>query len=449
MKRTFISFAGAAALVITAPQARATSGDSVGFGPRDMALGLSVGARAIGPAAAYYNPAALADGAWTFGPGASRDRSDPAIVDLALVYAHPVLHASFDAGGAVPLAAEVPDTVAAVVGARADIGALFGRPGIDFGLLLYLPTNDIFRWSIHPDERVSWLFQTDRTQHVGIDMALGWRIARWIAIGAGMRVLFDVQTFTTGRVTSITSEPDPATGSANLHVSTQLGEDVTVYGRAAPTVGVFATPIDALRLGFTWRGKLYVDDWGSTRIQGVPGSGDLGYAHRFAHYFEPHTLALAVAGRLGPATFSADVAYARWSEALTTNHQALGPGRFGDTVTPSVGLSLSASARVELRAGYRFVRSPFDNLGGPTNLLDGDAHVASVGGEVALGGYRPAGVAFRLAFAARSAFLVERGESKDPRRFPSDHAFLGNEGLRPYHYGGTIPGASLALEASW
>jgi hypothetical protein len=442
-----LGLAVAAALVRWGGAARAQVGESLGFGPRDMAVGLSAAARPVGPAAAFHNPAALADGAYSFGPGASRAHADDTLVELAFVYAHALLHAARDTGGAVPLAAAVPDTIAATAGVRVDLGALRGRPGIDFGLLAYVPGGDIFRWSIHPDERAQWLFATDRTQHLGVHLALGWRIARWLSIGAAVRVLFDVQTFTTARVTSVTSET--VAGASKVRVSTQLGEDVTVFGRVAPTVGILATPIDALRLGLTWRGKLYVDDWGWTRIQGVPATGDLGYVHRFAHYFEPHTLVAAAAGRIGPVWLSADVAYARWSEALTANHQALGPGRFGDTITPSVGLSVAAGSRLELRAGYRFVRSPFDNFGGPTNLLDADQHVASLGGEARLGTVRAAGVTFRLAWAVRTAFLRERHEEKDPRRFASDRAFLANEGRAAYRYGGAIPGASLSVEARW
>jgi long-subunit fatty acid transport protein len=431
-------------------QARGNTGDSLGFGPREMALGLSVAARPIGPAATFYNPAALADGAYTFGAGATRDRADGARVSVAVVYAHPMVHATRDAGDEVPLAADVPETVGAVIGVRTDVGAMMRRPGIDFGLLVYVPARNIFRWAIHPDERVQWLFLSDRSQRIGIDMALGWRIVRWLSIGVGMRVAFDVQTFTTGRVTGVRSEMDPATGESKLDVSTQLGEDVTVYGRAAPTVGLLATPHEAVRIGASYRGKMYVDDWGATRIQGVPGAGDLGYAHRFAHYFEPHTATLAIAARPHRRVWvSADVAYERWSEALTTNHHALGPGRFGDTITPSFGVSWAASRILELRAGYRFVRSPFDNLGGPTNLLDNDSHVGSLGGEIELGRHRAKGVSFRLAWAARVAFLVARREEKDPRRFASDKSFLTNEGLRPYRHGGTVPGASLSLEASW
>jgi hypothetical protein len=110
---------------------------------------------------------------------------------------------------------------------------------------------------------------------------------------------------------------------------------------------------------------------------------------------------------------------------------------------------LRVASRLELLGGYRYAPSPFDNLGGPTNLLDNDQHVGSLGGALELGTVDPEGVTFTLAWAGRVAFLIEREEHKDPRRFASDRQLLENEGLEPYCYGGMVPGASLSLEAAW
>ncbi len=446
-----------AILVLTlgvAAPAWATTGDSLGFSPSDMALAGAVSARNSGVVATYYNPAALsADGVATFldedGPGAE---ADPSQLLLGFMYARPSLYAQRLAGGAtVPLAAEASDTHGLTVGTRFDIGAMFGQPGINLGALIYLPTRDIFRWSIHADDKVQWLFLTDRTQHIGIHFGLGWRILPWLSVGAGLRVLFDTETLTSGRVTQVESVVDPDTGQSGFDVRTQLGEDVAVYGSVAPNVGLLVTPLeDRLRIGLTYRGKLFVDDWGWTRIQGVPAAGDLGYVHRFAHYFEPHTVVASVAARpIEPLWLSVDVSYARWSDGLTTNHDTLGSGRFGDTFTPALGASLALRDEVQLRAGYRYQPSPFDNFGGPTNLLDADRHVASLGAGVDLGTAEDAEVSFTLDWALRAAFLIEREEHKDPRRFDTDLNYLRNPGRAPYRFGGVVPGASVSVQASW
>jgi hypothetical protein len=413
------------------------------LGPREQALGGSVAARPSNFAAAE-NPAALPFGS----PGAEEDQSS---LELGYAYRHPMLYAQriADARRVVPTT-EPADENILTLGARFDIGKAFGVTGLSVGTSVYLPVGSIFRWSIHPDERPQWLFHTDYGEHIDIRLALAYRPFRWLSLGAGVHVLFDVETFTTARVASVDSTTDPSTGETTLDVSTQLGEEVHVYGRAAPAAGVMLEPIDELRLGIAYRGKIYVDDWGWTRIQGVPASGDLGYVHRFAHYFHPHTVVFAAAVRLHPALWlSVDAIYGHWSEGLTTNHEALGPGRFGNTVSLAGGVSVRVAPPVRLLGGYRYVPSPFDNFGGPTNLLDNDQHIGSLGGEIELGRLEREGLRFQLAWSGRVAFLVEREEKKDPRRFASDRALLENEGIEPYRYGGMVPGASLSVEASW
>ena len=105
--------------------------------------------------------------------------------------------------------------------------------------------------------------------------------------------------------------------------------------------------------------------------------------------------------------------------------------------------------RVELEASYRYVPSPFDNFGGPTNLLDNDSHAVSVGANLRLGHIPESDVLMTLRWATRTTLFVEREEHKDFRRFPNDYLYLTNVGQRPYAYGGGVTSGSLSLEASW
>ncbi len=428
-----------------APASHAGVADTMGIEPRDIALGGSLAARPGSFAAAYYNPAGLS-------PGGSVPADPPgfAEVGVGFTYARPLVYVERPDGGSVELAEQPHDTAGVMLGTRFDLGHAFGLRGLNVGLALYLPTAGIFSWYIHPDEKVQWLFLSDRSLHIGIHLGLGWRATSWLSVGVGMRALFDVESFNTGRVTQVESTVDPDTGQTVFDVRTQLGEEVTVYGRLAPNVGLLLTPTDWLRLGASYRGKLYSDDWGWTRLQGVPGSGDLGYMHRFAHYFQPHEVVAAVAGEpLEGLWLSADLRWSHWSEALTAYFQELGPGRFGDTWTPSVGVEWEVGERVSLLGGYRYVPSPFNNFGGPTNLLDNDQHVASTGVDVHLGELAQTGLELSLRYAARLALLVPREETKDPRRFASDAQYATNPGVPGYRHGGTIPGGSFAVEASW
>lgn len=437
----------AASLTVHATQAHAGASDTVGLGPREMAIGNSSTAQPSNHAA-YYNPATIPFDA----EGPAEGTEDG--IEIAFVYAHPMMYARRRSDGvSLPLADDPHDTVGVSVGSRLDLGSVVGVEGLGLALSVYVPGDDIFRWSIHPDESVQWLFLTDRTDHLGIHLGLAYRPmpwARWLSMGVGLRVLFDAETLTTGRVEKVTSTKDPDTGETKLDVTTQLGEEVRVVTRVAPVAGVMLQPMEELSIGLVYRGKISVDDWGWTRVQGVPGSGDLGYVHRFNHYFSPHTLELGVSARIHPELIlHGSLAYGRWRDALTTNAAELGPGRFGDTFTPSLGVSWRPVDPLELRAGYRYVRSPFDNLGGPTNLLDNDQHVVSGGAALALGEVPDSNVTITLAWGLRAALHVERIEDKDPRRFTSDRQFVRNPGRESYRYGGAVPGGSASLEASW
>jgi len=419
--------------------------DTVGLGPRATALGGSYAARPGDWAAAWYNPAGLSPR-----PGVAADAPGFLQVAFGLAYAHPVVSVSGLGGEEVPLAAPTPDTAGLMVGTRFDLGQPFGVEGLGVGVALYLPT-DLFDWQIRPDDDVQWAFLTDRTQHVGVHAGAAFRPWPWLAVGVGVDVLFDVATVSRAQVVGFSQETDEETGELLLEVDTQLGEDVTMYARVAPTAGLLLVPAGWLRLALAYRGENMVEDWGHTRIVGAPGMGDLGYTHLFAHYYRPHELTLAGAVRAGGSLWlSADLTWGQWSEGLTTYHSALGPGRFGDTLTTAVGLEWTVAVGLRVLCGYRHVPRPFDNLGGPDNLLANDQHVGSAGMDVLLDELLGrADLPLTLSWAVQVPWLVEREERKDFRRFASDARLEANPGAAGYRYGGLVPAVSVALEMRW
>lgn len=427
--------ASAGALIVALPGvARAGIADNIGLGPRAAALAGAMVARSGDSAALHHNPAGLL---------ATSDQ--PGFVDasVGIVWATPRLYVDALDGGAGPETIPVDDTRGLLLGLRLDPGVRLGVTGLALGLSVYAPTH-LFAWKIHPDDDPQWLFHSDRTQHIAVRGALAWQLGGGLTVGAGIRAMFDTQTNTRARVTDVRRSPDAGPGDAGIEVSTKMGEDVTVFGKVAPIVGVRWEGLGGdLSLGATWRGELFVDDWGRTRIVGAPGLGDAGYAHRFSHYYEPMEVAVGVAWRPSPwLHVSTDVTWGRWSKGLTTNHQALGPGRYGDTVLIAAGASADVGAAT-MMAGYRWQPSPFDNFGGPTNLLDNDRHVLAAGAEVPLTGR------LRLVAAAVAQILVEREEIKDWRRFESDAQMQDNPGSAGYRHGGVVVASTLAIEASW
>jgi len=401
-----------------------------------MALGGSYAARPGDFAAVYYNPAGLS-------PPSEATRSG-GFFDLSMAYvrAHPTLHVTRADGGEIPTPGE-PDTSGVVAGARFSVGQPFDVEGLNMGLSVYVPDH-LFRWNIYPDDDPQWALLMDRTQVISAHTALAQRLTPWLSLGVGLRILFDVQTLTRGRVTRV--EYDEQSGGVRAH--TELGTDAQVYGRVTPLLGALVTPNETLQLGLTYRHESYVDDWGDTRIRQVPILSNMGYSHHFAHYFEPSQVTAAVRADVADGVdVSLDVTWARWSRALSTNRNSLSSGGWGDTLTPALGTRFRAAPGFSLLAGYRFQKSPVDNFGGPTNLLDNDRHILSLGLEGELSEWVSPSLDAAVTLAFQEILLVERTETKDYRRFPSDAAWQKNPGYPSYSHGGSVMALSLGLEA--
>lgn len=412
--------------------------DTFGIGTKPMALGGSFAARPGSFSAAYYNPAGLVT---------ADENGGLFEASVAMLYAHPQLHATSSDGRTLrmpevtPDGFGTPDTAGLVIGSRFAVGQAFKIEGLDMGLALYLPPH-LFRWAIRPDDDVQWALLTDRTQVLSAEIGLAYRIKKWLSIGASARILFDAQTLTRGEVTYVRLDTDPKTGKTVVRTGTQLGVDSQVFGRVTPIFGAMITPNDRMHFGLVYRHQSYVDDWGNTRITGVPSFGDLGYTHRFAHYFEPSQFTLAAHVDIGHGfDVSADFTYALWSEAQSTNRNQFGVPIWGNTLTPAFGAKYRIGP-LALMGGYRFQKSPLDNFGGPSNLLDCDRHVASFGFDLGLWQWH-------VVAAASTQFLVERTETKNFMLFPSDKAWMQNPGYPSYSYGGHVMAISAGVEAQF
>ncbi|HSN43431.1 MAG TPA: hypothetical protein VLR88_05175, partial [Propionibacteriaceae bacterium] len=97
-----------------------------------------------------------------------------------------------------------------------------------------------------------------------------------------------------------------------------------------------------------------------------------------------------------------------------------------------------------------FQKSPLDNVSGPSNLLDNDRHVLSLGFELDFGKlFHTPSIDARLTVGMAALNLVSRTETKDYQRFVSDDAMLKNPGYPSYTYGGSVLATSTTLEAKW
>ena len=442
MKRT-LAICVCATLAVTS-QARAGFEDSLGVGPEAMALGGSFAARGGSYASVYYNPAGLSP---------VGEHGGFLEITAGAVYAHPTLHVTGANGGPLfttgidgTTPAPVADTGGVLLGARFSVGRPLKIDGLNLGLSVFIP-GQLFDWNIRPDDDIQWALLGDRTQVISIHGGLGWRINRFLSVGVSVRVLFNTQTNNTGEVTAVTI--DPKTGGVDA--AAQIGSDAQVFAQAYPIVGVLITPIERLRLGLVYRNASYVNDWGTTQINGVPDLGSIGYSDHFAHYYEPLEVTLAASFDVTPRfDVSADVTYARWSDALSTNLNFWGPGRWGDAVIPAFGARFRATSALALMAGYRFQKSPIDNFGGPSNLLDCDRHIESLGLDLHLGKLLHAPTFdVHLTAGLQYTVLVERTEVKNPQLFPSDALYYSNPGYPSYSYGGHMVATQATLQARW
>jgi len=427
----------ALALLLVPSIASADLEDEMGVGPEVAALGNAVTAVPVGFASVHYNPALLAPRGMR--PGQSE-------LTIGYVYGQPLVHVTSEAGMslATPRTAE---TSSLVIGGRFDLGHGLGLEGLVAGLSITTPVTSLLSYTVRPDDDIQWMTLTDGAQHLSLEAGLAYRPVDWLSIGISARLGLGVSLYTTAATTSIDHTPDA------ILVHTDIGAQGQVSARISPIASIAIMPIDELRIGLTYRAANYIDDWGWSRVQGVPGLPDIGYQHRFAHWVRPHELALGVSGRPLPwLELSADVTWQHWSEAMTGNHDP-GQGRFGDTFVPAGGVRITATPGLDLMFGYSFVRAPFQNFGGPSNLLINDTHHASLGAAARLDeltGDRS--LTFTLRASFRLSILEEAREEKDFRRFADDAAWMRNPGYlgaTGYLYGGFVPSVQVSAEARW
>jgi long-subunit fatty acid transport protein len=418
--------------------ARADLEDEMGVGPEAAGLGNAVTAVPVGFASTHYNPALLAPRGMR--PGLAE-------LDVGYVYGAPLVHVTAADGSAVttPRTAE---TSSLVIGGRFDLGHGLGLEGLVLGLTLTTPVTSLLSYTVRPDDDVQWMTLTDGSQHLSLEAGLAFRPVDWLSIGISARLGLAVSLYTTAATTSIDTTTPP-----DIVVHTDIGAAGQVSARVSPIASIAIMPIDALRIGLTYRAASYIDDWGWSRIQGVPGFADIGYVHRFAHWVRPHEVALGVSGRLASwLELSGDLTWQHWSEAMTGNHDPAA-GRFGDTFVPAIGARLTPTRGLDVLLGWSYVPAPFRNFGGPSNLLINDTHQVSLGTAARLDELtNDASLTFTLRASFRLSILDEAQETKDFRRFADDDAWMRNPGYQDgggYHYGGFVPSVQVSAEARW
>ena len=309
----------------------------------------------------------------------------------------------------------------------AGLTGLSFNDGLGFNLELGVSTFDLKAYTKHSTEERHTPRGLDSATNLNLSMAcdigrhlsdyIGNRalvmgvsvlVTPWLSIGASANFLLELETDTIGPAYITEDDLNKYTpglggdGSETYVVmNATLGEAQKTMLEISPIVGIQIRPADSLILGLTYRGELYMDDYGFNLImihvqaEGIPPiETDFQYYHHFAHYYTPDQWALGLSYRFSNNLLvTTDVTFMKWSTFLDYFHHRP-VNKFKDVYLPRIGIEKCILKRQRLiaglhgdmilRAGYGFWNSPVPEQRGETNFLDNDKHILALGCEWAL-----------------------------------------------------------------
>ncbi|MDD5713161.1 MAG: hypothetical protein PHY31_10465 [Smithellaceae bacterium] len=427
MRKGFFCICVLAALSAFAPaSAQAGMAELTGLGMRTQAMGAAGVALDRDLAAAYFNPAGLT------GVAFDRDLGFNLEAGISMFDLKAKLESTTRGSFA-------PDGLDSVTNLNLQLGFDIGRRlkryignrSLVAGVSLLVPIDRLYWWRPQSPESELYTFYYDDPHRLTAVASLGGEITPWLTVGAGANILLELKTDTAGEAYIRSDDLVRLLGAyagqgQAVAIDSALGEQQTTMITVSPIVGIQLKPSAGMIVGFTYRGELYMDDYGNNLIKirvvpeiGLPTDLNFEYYHHFAHYFSPEQWAGGVSYRFpGDLLVSCDLTYMHWSKFLDVFHESPDPG-FKDTYVPRIGiekkilsgagLGLGYRGDVTIRAGYGFWKSPVPEQTGVSNFLDNDRHIFTVGGEVGL--HDPKGwwdKAFSVQFMFQYHWLVDR-----------------------------------------
>lgn len=338
-----------------------------GLGPAGVAEVGARAARADDGSAGFYNPGGL---------GMGRG------VRLELA---PTLGASGLSAGGRDLPLADPFGIAFSLDATVPLtGAL--RDRIRFGFAGYAPPAAALRLIARSAEEPLDPYFDNRTQRLVLLPAIGVRVTRSLAVGAGVDVL--------GGVSGPADVRPGATGAPEPRI------DVEATTVAAVRAGVRLDLSPALRLALVYRQRFSIPARVTSvaEVGGVPLDVDVNVREAL---FDPDTFVLATSFELGRTSLELDAYYARWSAYAgpTVQTAVTLPGvNLGSTPEPALFrdiAGLRAAATHEFELGERAALTARAGAGLEPSILNGARQLRThlVDGDKVLGG---AGATLRL-----------------------------------------------------
>lgn len=375
------ALAVAVAAFVAAP-AEANTFETLGFGPRAVAMGDAVTADANDYTATWYNPANLVT---------RKDVNFGLTFDFQRLASQIQLQNPSSPTGLDCSQCSPPNTIGYSLGLVFPLGGKV-KDHVAIGLGLYLPSQNLLE-TIAPDpNQPFWYMYTGSPDRIITVVGVGIRIVDELSIGVGVQALADL----VGSGTTVSLDLFSKSVTAR-----QL--DSHLETRAAPLAGIRFAPFPWLRFGASYRYymQLIYNIPANVNLQGI---GALDFTVSGVALYSPHTFNFGVAYDPIPnLTLTADANYQLWSQAPTPymslveglsgpvlNALGLGtafnvqsqqsPPGFTDTINGHLGAEYRVFDNLALRAGVFYKPTPVPQQdAAETNILDGDTVGAGLG----------------------------------------------------------------------
>ncbi len=394
MRRALCLLGLACAGALAAGEASANPVDAFGLGSRQTAMGGAVAADVRDFSAGYYNPAglALAHG-----------------LEFSLGYMradHALSMNGHDNG---------VDPVRGLLGGGVVPGKLFGVP-FAVGVGLFLPDDRLARVRALAQDQPRWELYDNRNQRLWFGVNLAVSPTPWLQIGGGVTLM--AATLAHLDISGDFDLLKPYSSSLRHQVDANL--TLVAY----PQFGARVEVAKWLALALVYRGQFQMDLNVAAQVAagastgGAQGSSvsdlttvGLGLHTDTIDSYLPQQLVLGSSWRItDDLRANLDVTWVNWSAYIPpvtriTTQLDIPPPKGGwpagiapptqpapitilpiqmsDTLVPHVGVEWRAVAREAwegfVRGGYEYDRSPIGAQTGPTNYVDSDRHVVSLG----------------------------------------------------------------------
>jgi len=431
--------------------------DTYGADAKVKAMGGAGTALARGPAAVYYNLAALAfehrpQAVGSFDvvvrnmklESGSAEADEAAELDNSYAYAVG-LSTPLISSYACPICGKhrhreqekCPHCGAAQSGVdpwylRFHLGAWFSQA--------FAPPTRMLGTTASGPERPRFALLSERLEKMTICAGIAVRVLDSLALAIGASLLADSLTNTDADISALSGE------------SVEVSYDYEMQRAAAVHAGVLFRPIEGLHIGASFRSSLshQLTAFSTTTVDVLGVQTEYLLKIDTVSWYTPLQAALGASYQAGDWLVAADATWQHWStyqgpyarvEVLETPGSGLLSGaaapdpEFQDTITPRLGGQFRPIDWLSVQAGYAFVMTPAPEATDVYDVLDSSRHVVSVGAGVTLGEGKPAERAFRAQLAFQMHFLQDREAT---RTSPEAE-------LKELSYGGMLLSPSLTL----